>query len=72
MANVRLNVGRTFGAVMHFLDKPDVDLAVSALEKQLEEEASREGGGDRDVIYFAQQAISLAQPFRRMNSIASA
>ncbi|KAL7539881.1 hypothetical protein ACHAXR_009677 [Thalassiosira sp. AJA248-18] len=68
VANVRLNVGRTFGAVMLLLDRSDVDFAVATLEKQLDEETSRPGGGDRDVIYFAQQAISSVGPMRRMSS----
>jgi len=68
VANVRLNVGRTFGAIMLLLDLSDVDFVVTALEKQLEEETGRPGGGDRDVIYFAQQAISMAPSLRRMSS----
>ena len=68
VANVRLNVGRTFGAVMLLLDKSDVDYAVETLEKQLEEETGLPNGGDRDVIYFAQQAIAVAQPLRRLSS----
>ncbi len=68
VANVRLNVGRTFGSILPLLDRSDVDFVVEKLQKQLEEETSRSGGGDRDVIYFAQQAISMSQPFRRMLS----
>jgi HEAT repeat protein len=66
--NVRLNVGRTFGAVMTFLDRSDIEFAVETLEKQLDDETARPGGGDRDVIAFAHQAISVAQPLRRMIS----
>lgn len=61
VANVRLNVGRVFGSVIPLLDKPDANFAASVLEKQLEEEKTREGGGDRDVLYFSQQAIEAAQ-----------
>jgi len=68
VANVRLNVGRTFNAIIMLLDRSDVDFAVETLEKQLEEEASRPGGGDRDVIYFASQAKSSAYGFFRMAS----
>ena len=60
VANVRLNVGRTLGAVMPILDRSDVSFILLALEKQLEEEMGRPGGSDQDVVLFAQQAISLA------------
>ncbi|KAL7548477.1 hypothetical protein ACHAWF_011760, partial [Thalassiosira exigua] len=67
--NVRLNVGRTFGAVLPLLHRPeDVDFVVSALERQLEEEKGRPGGGDRDVIYFARWALELAEPMVRRAS----
>jgi hypothetical protein len=68
VANVRLNVGRVFGSVVMLLEKPDADFAVSMLEKQLEEEKAREGGGDCDVLYFAQQAITGLQSPRRLSS----
>ena len=68
VANVRLNVGRTFDAIMLLLDRSDVDFAVETLEKQLEEETSRPGGGDRDVIYFANQGIQMAKPTQRRSS----
>ena len=58
-------------AVMLLLDRSDVDFAITTLEKQLEEEPSRASGVDRDVIFFAQQAVSM-QPVRRMDSFASA
>jgi hypothetical protein len=64
VANVRLNVGRTFVAIMSFLDRSDIDFAVETLEKQLDEETVRSGGGDRDVIYFSHEAISMAKPLR--------
>ncbi|KAL7454108.1 hypothetical protein ACHAWC_005735 [Mediolabrus comicus] len=59
--NVRLNVGRLFAATVGFLDRFDADFATSVLEKQIEEENNRESGGDRDVIYFAQQALSISR-----------
>lgn len=71
VANVRLNVGRTFGSILPLLDRSDVDFVVETIQKQLDDETSRSGGGDQDVIYFAQQAISMSQPFRRMLSRAS-
>lgn len=72
VANVRLNVGRTFGIVMTFLDQSDIEFAVETLEKQLIEETAQPGGGDRDVIAFSHQAISIAQPlWRRISSSVS-
>jgi hypothetical protein len=65
VANVRLNVGRVFGSVLLLLDKPDAHFAISILEKQLDDEKNRTGGGDCDVLYFSQQAISaLMLPHR--------
>lgn len=78
--NVRLNVGRTFVSIIPLLSHEaieqnhwsDLDYCAAILEKQLEEETARPGGGDRDVIYFARQAISLAEPLlRRMSSTLS-
>ena len=69
VANVRLNVGRMFGVVFFLLDRSDVDFVVDVLEKQLEKETNEDCGGDRDVVYFAQQALSLPRSFRRMESI---
>ncbi|KAL3817412.1 hypothetical protein ACHAXA_011041 [Cyclostephanos tholiformis] len=75
VANVRLNVGRTFAAIVSFLDRPDVEFVIETLEKQLDEESARSGGGDRDVIYFSHQAISMAQlqrqHLRRTSSVIS-
>ena len=53
---------------MTFLDRSDIEFAVETLEKQLDDETARPDGGDRDVIAFAHQAISMAQPLRRMIS----
>jgi len=67
VANVRLNVGRVLGSVLFLLDRSDVDYVVSVLEKQLEEETSKANGGDRDVVYFAQQALA-SRSLRRLES----
>jgi len=71
VANVRLNIGICLGAIMLLLDRPDIDFAVEILEKQLEEETSLTNP-DRDVIFFAQSAITLASPLRRQSSLISA
>lgn len=68
VANVRLNVGRVLGSVMLLLQKTDANFAVSILERQLEDERGRPGGGDRDVLYFSQQAILTLEQPRRMSS----
>ena len=57
--NVRLNVGRVLVVTIGLLDRPNAEFAVSFLEKQIAEERNRETGTDRDVIYFAQQALSI-------------
>ena len=69
VANVRLNVGRVFGSIMYLLERSDLDYVVDTLEKQLDLESNREGGADRDVLFYAQQAISSAQTIRREPSI---
>ena len=58
--NVRLNVGRVLAATVGLLDRSNAEFAASVLEKQIEEEKSRGTGSDRDVIYFAQQALSIS------------
>ena len=68
VANVRLNVGRAFGSVMLLLEKPDANIAVSILKKQLEDEQQRDGGGDCDVIYFSKQAILASSAPSRLPS----
>eukprot|EP00804_Cyclotella_cryptica_P018776 CCRYP_007252-RA/>CCRYP_007252-RA protein AED:0.14 eAED:0.15 QI:0/0/0/1/1/1/2/0/1534 len=68
VANVRLNVGRVFGSIMFLLDRTDANFAMTVLEKQLEDEKNRAGGGDRDVIYFSQQAMLVLHSPRRCSS----
>ena len=58
VANVRLNVGRVLGDVLHVLDDSELSLVTNALKHQLEEEEKQPGGGDRDVLYFAKRAIA--------------
>eukprot|EP00970_Alexandrium_tamarense_P004155 scaffold695_cov196-Alexandrium_tamarense.AAC.17 len=65
VANVRLNVGRVLAAIMLLLETSDVDFSVNVIEKQLHDERGRPQGGDRDVVYFAQQALMLSQSPRR-------
>lgn len=58
VANVRLNVGRVFGNILHLLDESELSYVTNALKHQLEEEEKQPYGGDRDVLYFAKRAIS--------------
>jgi hypothetical protein len=60
VANVRLNVGRVIGNVLHALDDSEVSFMVNVMKAQLEEEEKQPNGGDRDVLYFAKRAISRA------------
>jgi HEAT repeat protein len=61
VANVRLNVGRVLGNILHVLDDSELSLVINALKRQLEEEEKQPFGGDRDVVYFAKRAISRSQ-----------
>jgi len=61
IANVRLNVGRVFGSIIHTLDDEDLRYVVDIIEKQVYFESTKEGSQDRDVLYFAKQALSLGK-----------
>mmetsp|Transcript_9046 Transcript_9046/g.11111 ORF Transcript_9046/g.11111 Transcript_9046/m.11111 type:complete len:894 (+) Transcript_9046:1-2682(+) len=63
IVNVRLNVGRVLGMTIHSLDEnvDDLKYVITILEEQLQEEKKRQGGGDRDVLYFAGKALREAQ-----------
>lgn len=71
--NVRLNVGRVLAVIVGMLDRSNAEFAVSILEQQIEEEKKRGAGCDRDVIYFAQQALSQStlSDLRRESSLMS-
>jgi len=60
IANVRLNVGRVYGNVMNLLEEDDITYVVTVLEEQLRNEWTRPKGADRDVIFYAKNAIRLA------------
>jgi len=64
--NVRLNVGRVLGVIVGLLDRSNAEFAASVLEQQIEKEKSRGTGSDRDVIFFAQQALSI---FRQQSTL---
>jgi len=61
IANVRLNVGRVLETVIHVFEEQDVEFIKVVLTEQLESEKEREGGGDRDVIYFSNRCIHRAK-----------
>lgn len=61
IANVRLNVGRVLETVIHVFDEQDVTFIREVLTEQLDAEKARDGGGDRDVIYFASRCINRAK-----------
>jgi HEAT repeat protein len=60
VANVRLNVGRVFGNVIHLFEDAELSFVTKALKEQIEEEERQADGGDRDVLFFAKLAISRA------------
>jgi len=65
IVNVRLNVGRMLAGdnILAALSKSDLLFAVEILKNQLENEALRPRGGDRDVKFFASKALSAAKAF---------
>jgi hypothetical protein len=60
VANIRLNVGRVFGNVIHLFEDAELSFVTKALKEQIEEEERQADGGDRDVLFFAKLAISCA------------
>jgi HEAT repeat protein len=60
IANVRLNVGRVLETILHVFDDKDVAFIKEVVLEQLSTEKAREGGGDPDVIYFANRCILRA------------
>ena len=63
VVNVRLNVGRVFAGIGHHpvLEEDELNFIVDVVEKQLSTEQAKEKGRDRDVVYFAKQAISVVR-----------
>jgi len=61
IVNVRLNVGRVLGNVITMLEEEELMYVVQVLENQVNFESEQEGGGDRDVIYFAKKTLAIAQ-----------
>jgi len=61
VVNVRLNVGRVFGSIVNMLEEEELKYMIGVLEDQMIAEQKQERGGDRDVLYFARQGISLAR-----------
>jgi hypothetical protein len=60
-ANVRLNVGRMLESVVHMLVEEEVAYIKDSLLQQIESERQREGGGDRDVLFFANRCVNRAR-----------
>lgn len=67
--NVRLNVGRVLVATISLLDRSDAEFAASLLEKQINDEKNRDSGCDRDVLYFAQQAITISRQHSSLSEL---
>lgn len=57
IANVRLNVGRVLGTVIHVFGEDECRVIKYALLQQLKKEKSTEGRQDRDVNYFATKCL---------------
>lgn len=63
IANVRLNVGRVLGSVLHVFEEQEISFIKEVLANQIDAETEMEGGGDRDVIYFATLCLNRARTF---------
>ena len=61
IANVRLNVGRSLETVLHVFEDDELLFIQEVLLQQIESEKEREGGGDRDVLFFAQRCMNRAK-----------
>jgi hypothetical protein len=67
IANVRLNVGRMLANVMNAFDEEEMIFIKETLLAQIGNEENREGGQDRDVLYFATKCVERIQ--RRLDEI---
>ena len=56
-SNVRLNVGRVLGKVIHVFGEDECRVIKYALLQQLKKEKSIEGRQDRDVNYYAAKCL---------------
>ena len=61
IANVRLNVGRVLESVLHVYEDDDLSFIKEVLLQQIESEKERKGGGDGDVLFFAQRCVNRAK-----------
>ena len=57
IANVRLNVGRVLGVVVHVFGEEECRVIKYALQQQLKKETETEERRDSDVIYFANKCL---------------
>jgi hypothetical protein len=60
IANVRLNVSRTLELTMHMFDDRDIAIIKDGLHRQIQNENERDGGGDNDVLFFANRCLRHA------------
>lgn len=57
IANVRLNVGRTLESVVHIFTEREIITVKDGLHAQFQREIERQGGGDVDVMFFANRCL---------------
>jgi len=68
VANVRLNVGRVFETVLKSIENEnDFAYIEQVLQEQISYEKSRQGGSDRDVVFYASKALSLVEHTRNQH-----
>ena len=60
IANVRLNVGRCLETVIGIFEEEEIAFIQEVVKLQMETEKTREGGGDRDVMFFANRCLERA------------
>ena len=72
IANVRLNIGRILEEVLHEFEEAEISYIREVLQLQAQEEKQRDGGGDPDVIFFAERCIERATNLLSDNSLSAA
>jgi PDZ domain len=60
IANVRLNVGRVLEKVLYVFEDDELSFIKEVLLQQLVSEREQQGGGDRDVLFFAEKCVNRA------------
>ncbi len=68
IANVRLNVGKVLGTVIHVFGEEECRVIKYALLQQVKKERSNEARQDRDVLYFATKCLERCRTTKAESS----